>query len=327
MNEIRKIQLTADTIKAKARELGAALVGIADGTVMDENPPDPKKPRRPSDITALDGDRVIVLGLPISAGTARTPAWNHRHKFYSDELTITELDEIALNLVMWLERNGYPALVVPANLVDAQEQGLDPTKHLDPLLSLDHAAVEAGLGTLGLNMQLVTPEYGPRVLLTSVLSSVEVEPDRAMEAALCKGPECGRCLRACPGDAVRHWECDWEACDPYRSPTSFANATDFLESLVGEEDPEMRARMLRTKESFDLWQGVMRGVGVITGCRRCQDVCPVGADYERMIGDALDEIAEETPAKLARLAEYAAADGAEGGAPARAAAVRWIGRS
>ena len=327
MNEIRQIPLTAEMVKAKARELGAVIVGIADGKAMDRHPPSPDNPRRPSDITALDGERVIVLGLPISAGTARTPAWNHRHKFYSDELTITELDEIALNLVQWLERNGYPALIVPANLVDAQEQGLDPTKHLEPLLSLDHAAVEAGLGTLGLNMQLVTPEYGPRVLLASVLSSVDVEPDAKMDKALCKGPDCGRCLRACPGDAVGHWDRDWEACDPYRSPTGFAQATDFLEALVGEDDPELRSRMLRTEESFNLWQGVMRGVGVITGCRRCQDVCPVGADYARMIGDALDEIAEETPQKLARLVEFAAVDQAEGRSPARAARVRWIGKA
>ena len=53
------------------------------------------------------------------------------------------------------------------------------------LLSLPHAAVEAGLGTLGLNLQLLTPEFGPRVLLTAVLCSVDValrpqDGDRAL---------------------------------------------------------------------------------------------------------------------------------------------------
>ena len=50
------------------------------------------------------------------------------------------------------------------------------------LLSLPHAAVEAGLGTLGLNLQLLTPEFGPRVLLTAVLCSVDVTCDSKMES-------------------------------------------------------------------------------------------------------------------------------------------------
>ena len=43
------------TIKAKARELGADLVGIADGAALERHPPDPRDPQRPSDITDLDG--------------------------------------------------------------------------------------------------------------------------------------------------------------------------------------------------------------------------------------------------------------------------------
>ena len=49
MIEFRPTPITADEVKAKARELGADLVGIADGAVMDANPPDTADPRRPSD--------------------------------------------------------------------------------------------------------------------------------------------------------------------------------------------------------------------------------------------------------------------------------------
>jgi Fe-S oxidoreductase len=64
---------------------------------------------------------------------------------------------------------------------------------------------------------------------------------------------------------------------------------------------------------------------VITGCRRCQDVCPVGDDYARMLQDALDEIPENTPAKEARLADMARAEAA--GAPSAGydSQRRWIG--
>ena len=61
MPEIFRKKLTAADIKAKARELGADLVGIADGAELNAHPPDPVNPKRPSDITDLDSDRVIVL--------------------------------------------------------------------------------------------------------------------------------------------------------------------------------------------------------------------------------------------------------------------------
>ena len=169
--------LTAGDIKAKARALGADLVGIADGAKLERNPPDPRHPQRPSDITELDGGRVIVLAKRVSRGVTRIAAWNDRHKYYNDELALSRLEEASLELVYWLEDNGYPAIIVPPTHVDPWSYDGDPGRHLPTLLSLPHAAVEAGLGTLGLNLQLLTPEFGPRVLLTAVLCSVDVACD------------------------------------------------------------------------------------------------------------------------------------------------------
>ena len=249
--------------------------------------PYPDDPRRPSDITDYDADRVIVLARRLSLGTARIPAWNNRHKYYNDELTITALEETSLELVLWLESQGYPALIVPPTHVDPWRYDGNPEKHLSPLLSLDHAAVEAGLGTLGLNLQLLTPEYGPRVMLSAVLSSVPVEPDEKMAAALCHGPECGRCLSACPGDVIGQWERDWQGCDTYRNPHGFNQLTDFLGQVIDQTDAESQKKMIRSEDSFNLWQSVLRGAGAVIGCRRCQDVCPVGEDYEQLLKDAL----------------------------------------
>lgn len=301
MVAIFKTKLTAADIKARARELGVDLVGIADGAALEANPPDPKDPRRPSDVTALDGGRVIVLAKRTNRGATRIVPWNDRHKYYNDELTLTMLEEASLELVYWLEDKGYPAIIVPPTHVDPWRYNDNPREHQTTLLSLPHAAVEAGLGTLGLNLQLLTPEYGPRVILTAVLCSVDVECDRKMDAALCLGPSCGRCLKVCPGDTVQHWDRDWETCDSYRSPHGFAKLTDHIDKIIATGDPVQQKAMLRSEDSFNLWQSILRGAGVITGCRRCADVCPVGADYEPMLKDALDAIPEHTPAKQARL--------------------------
>ena len=290
--KFHKRTLTAREVKDKALALGADLVGIADGAALDA-----------SHITALDAGRVIVLARRLNEGVARIRAWNDRHKYYNDELALTHLEETSLELVYWLEDCGYPALIVPPTHVDPAGYRNDPSEHLAPLLSLPHAAVEAGLGTLGLNLQLLTPQFGPRVILTAVLCSVEVECDQPMPQALCKGPACGRCLKTCPGDAVLHWGRDWPACDRHRSPHGFAQLAGHLEKITNAPDASTRKQLLRSEDSFNLWQSILRGAGVVTGCRRCADVCPVGADYEAMLADALEEIPENTPAKEKRLAE------------------------
>jgi epoxyqueuosine reductase QueG len=306
--EIFRKPLTATAIKEKARALGADLVGIADGARIDT-----------SHITELDGARVIVLAKRLNGGVARIRRWDDRHKYYNDELALTHLEETSLELVYWLEETGHPALIVPPTHVDPSSYQDNPKAHLEPMLSLPHAAVEAGLGMLGLNLQLLTPEYGPRVILTAVLCSVDVECDRPMSEALCRGPSCGRCLKTCPGDAVREWDRDWAACDRHRSPHGFAQLTDHLDRIIEAQDASSRKAMLRSEASFNLWQSILRGSGVITGCRRCADVCPVGADYEALLADAHQEIPEHTPEKEERLA------GMRGASPAYEAQKRFIG--
>lgn len=323
MSLMFKTALTAAQVKAKAIELGADLVGIADGKLLDAHPPYPADPRRPSDITEHDAGRVIVLAKKLNSGVARILAWNDRHKYYNDELALTMLEESSLELVYWLEDQGYPAIIVPPTHVDPWRYDDNPAQHMTTLLSLPHAAVEAGLGTLGLNLQLLTPQYGPRVVLTAVLCTVEIECDTRMKEALCLGPECGRCLKTCPPDAVKAWDRDWPACDTHRSPYGFAKLSGHIESLIGAATAEQRRELLRSETTFNLWQSILRGAGAITGCRRCADVCPIGADYEAMLKDAVDAIPENTPEKESRLA--AMVDEAGAGSGGYDAQSRWIG--
>jgi len=162
-------------------------------------------------------------------------------------------------------------------------------------------------------------------MLSGVLSSVPVEADTRRDTALCHGPECGRCLRACPGDVIGHWARDWKACDRYRSPHGFLQLTDFFDEIINAGSPEAQRAMLRSETSFNLWQSILRGSGAITGCRRCQDVCPVGEDYERMLKDALDEIPEDSAAKRGRAEKMAEAEGAGKMPGSFSDQARWIG--
>jgi epoxyqueuosine reductase QueG len=319
--------LTSALVKATAKEFGADLVGIADGRVLDAHPPDPQHPQTPRLVSRRDSKSVIVLAKRTLAGTARLKDWNERHKQYAAELTLSQLEEASLKLVYFLEDEwGYPALLIPPVHTDA---ALNYRAYMEGgtygALSLVHAAVEAGLGTLGLNLMLLTPEYGPRVILTAVLTSAELEPDQRMTKPLCLGEECGRCLMACPGDAILHWGLDKKKCAPYASPHGFSHLVSHVSNILRAGGVDEQTALLRSGDSFNIWQSILRGVGAYTGCTRCVDVCPVGQDYARHLQEVQEDIPEATPEKTARLAEIrrrrAAGERIEGLERSR----RWIG--
>ena len=53
MNDLIPTSLTAEAVKIKGKELGADLIGIADGALMDQFPPDPENPRTPSHMLSV----------------------------------------------------------------------------------------------------------------------------------------------------------------------------------------------------------------------------------------------------------------------------------
>ncbi len=64
-------------------------------------------------------------------------------------------------------------------------------------------AVDAGLGEMGRNGLLITPEYGPRVRLCKVLTDLPLTPDKAIDfgvSEFCK--TCKKCVNACPAEAI-----------------------------------------------------------------------------------------------------------------------------
>jgi len=80
------------------------------------------------------------------------------------------------------------------------------------IVSLKHAAVLAGLGYMGRNTLLITPEYGNMVWLTAVLTDLELDPDETIDD---RCPEdCYLCIENCPANALKKdsLEMDQGAC-------------------------------------------------------------------------------------------------------------------
>jgi epoxyqueuosine reductase QueG len=71
-------------------------------------------------------------------------------------------------------------------------------------ISYRHAAVEAGLGELGVHNLLLTPEHGARVRMVALVTDASLEPGKPMEPALCQREKCGfACVKACPAGALQ----------------------------------------------------------------------------------------------------------------------------
>jgi epoxyqueuosine reductase len=310
--------LTAADVKQRARELGADLVGIARADTVGAHPV-PGCPHAPRDILR-DARSVVVLARRLLWGMAREPDWANRNVHYAGELALTKMEDLTYELGRFLEDHDFPSLITPSAYSRAHQ-----VEVAGKTLSLPHLAVEAGLGTLGLGLQLLTPEYGPRVILGAVVTQAELLPDRPREAALCRGEACGRCLLACPGDAIGHFAHSLARCAPYASPYGYHFVERHVESILATPDPDARMARVQSMDTFMIWQSMLRGVGVYTGCTRCYDVCPVGADYEAHLAEVQAVIPEATPAKetALRALQSATARAAAEGVRAHA---RWLGR-
>ena len=167
-------------------------------------------------------------------------------------------------------------------------------------ISLRHAAVEAGLGTLGLNLNLVTRKFGPRVYLQAVLTDAPLGPDGRPENPVCLGPKCGKCLLACPVDAVGFWNIDKRKCSIQAQRYGAAALIRHLHRIIDAESEEAK-ELVRSADFVNFWQALRTGAGAYAGCLRCMEVCPVGEDYRNL--RAPSKIPERADEKVQRLLE------------------------
>jgi ferredoxin len=307
----------AAEVKRRALELGADLAGVASAATLNAFPPDPRWPQTPERI--LPGLKsVIVLVQRIPSGAFR--ARSNVPVQYMDMLVLRKMDKIAYRLAAELEAAGHPAFVTAA-----QETDWNLKRASYGRLSTRHLGVEAGLGTLGLEVNILTPEFGPRIYLTGVLTELELEPDARITEQVCIGESCSRCLHSCPPNAVLHWGIDKRGCATEAQEFGFMTMLQFMERVI-DAAPAERSRLLKKVDLFGFWQGLLRVVGSFGDCPRCLAVCPVGNDYHAHLAEVHKVIPERTPEKAALQQKYK--DDRKSGAPVSGLSEwnrRWVG--
>lgn len=227
-------QPNRESIIAEAKRLGAELVGIApiarwkeQGDLAPEYHPERVWPAVKS---------VISIGMPLWLPVVETAPSNLGRELY-DTVNLL-LDQTAYRLAAYMNRHGWPAISIPRDGYGDVDMLL--TK---PIAAFSHvwAARYAGLGTVGWNHILLTPQYGPRVRLVSVLSGLELAADDMIDGDFCS--RCMLCKRNCPVGAI--------------------------------DGNEKYARLDRIACARN---GVVLRQACRNPCSRCIKVCPTGAD-------------------------------------------------
>lgn len=176
----------------EARRLGATVMGVAPVERWETTGIDPAY--RPTAVWSPTRS-VVVLGLPMLLPIIEsTPSINYQEMYTQ---TNNLLDQMGYLLSVWLNERGFASVWMPRDGYGSLESLLG---HHAACFSHVVAAELAGLGTVGLSHMLLTPQYGPRVRVVSVLTTAVLSADPPIAANLCSG--CGLCVRLCPSKAL-----------------------------------------------------------------------------------------------------------------------------
>lgn len=259
-----KMDLTRE-LKSYIKGLGSDLVGIAPVERFAQAPTG----HHPEDILP-QAKNVVVFAMRLLESTFASP--NPRPWVMRYWQLRSRLQDIGYDVSKYLEDNGYYALNLPST---APMDSGPESRLLFADFSYRHAGWLAGLGEIGYNSLLVTPQYGPRVWLMAVLTSAPLTPDPMLTGEVCPKARCNICVEKCPQQALSPQGINRARC--VRSPGEYGlyGTLNHIRNIVNENDPDKRNEMLFGPDTWGIWMHLQYGGGP-SRCRVCLESCPIG---------------------------------------------------
>jgi epoxyqueuosine reductase len=234
---------TEETILAKAKELGISLAGIASISDLKASKTYAIYDKKPfyEEYKGIkwreEHKSVLVFALSHPRSEPVLDWWSMKVPGFTPGNRI--LRKQSRQLRIWLgEELGINALSLPYQI----EYGG---------CFLKDASVLAGLGVIGKNNLLVTPEFGTRVRLRGIFMEAELEPTGPIDFDPCNGCDMP-CRKVCPRKAFGSGAFERDLC---KQETDLRDAT--MEMLDGEI------------------MGIEKPSLVSKYCRKCEFACPV----------------------------------------------------
>lgn len=253
--------LISNKIRIYARKRGADLVGI---TPIERTKEYEVPPGSMAEETLPDARSVIVM----AKGMIR-PILNLIPSRVFDDyryMTIYQTSMIACDVAKLLYDVGYDSIPISSyspplfNIKEFHEK-------LDTVL-LRPAAVEAGLGELGINGVILTKDYGPRIFLFGVVTNAVLEPDKPFEEKLCDN--CAKCIEVCPAREIGHKGLS----DPIKCiDNSFPQMARWVRHVLRRKEIKDGESEIENLLSY-LTRCAMQPLP--TYCMKCIKVCPIG---------------------------------------------------
>jgi epoxyqueuosine reductase len=200
VTKVPEADLTHNLRAFAQEQLDVDLVGVAPAERLGGAP----EGARPTDYLPT-ATSVVVLAAKIPDGAIEVAGHYDEpgktlgpYMWYGYVVPNWDLSTAASRLARFLEKSGYAGLPFPPT-------GLLYKFGTRADFSHRHAAVAAGLGEFGLSGLLLTPEFGPRQRLVSIITDAPLEPSPMYDGpALCRPDSCGRaCIKACPTKALK----------------------------------------------------------------------------------------------------------------------------
>lgn len=261
--------MASSAILKKAKELGASLAGIARVDDLRSAPSFTFAPKMPSAGEGI-GTRKSDNGLkpgevnwPENARSIIVIAVAHPEEAPEMDWWYGRVDppgnrvlaKVCRELCPWIEESfGINTVHLPYHV----EKGGTYLKD---------SAVMAGLGCIGRNNIVITPEYGPRVRLRALTVDVELPSTGPINFDPCK--DCKElCRKACPQHAFDKMIYEAETYGQDILPGQDGSFSRPVCNVQMEVDND------KAKEQ-DV-EGFEKPVKIIKYCRKCELACPVG---------------------------------------------------
>jgi epoxyqueuosine reductase QueG len=133
------------------------------------------------------------------------------------------LDELGLKITNFIQSRGWDALPIPASqIIDWEKQRAH--------VSHKHIAVRAGLGWIGRNNLLVSPQFGSRQRLITVLTNMPLEVNKPLP------PGCGNCracISSCPSQSIKERSEDFDHVGCYHMIKALVKKAGISQNICG----------------------------------------------------------------------------------------------